>query len=540
MDTALVSPEAVALLSRITGQKLSQRQLTPPVIFLAALVTVLLGVMFADGTVTDEEKQQLQAILDNLTPSGSKLRKLAQLLLKGVKQHQVYTKLDQLTTLTIPLSEAEKLLVISFGYKMLANTRGINSRETSYLQFLTNQLGVNSKYLAVLEAGFSGQENINLEALQQFHSFLNPANFQSIDLLFVNAASYILTELPAIPPSLGNQAVNSYSLELQQSATKIKESLQVCLNELDQAETVWNTKPKIAKLAKQEILEKLGECSGLYVKICNLDDKLKNQTIEQAKISWQEWLDKLKEDLKEEWFSDVSLEEQKVEDKNKLARYYAKEFSQDLMAEVDNWFNDLIKLNIQCIDQDLEIILEHLILFNQEITPDCGTHIINEIEEIKKNLYSTTEELHDYFGGNESESDLLGWIVDGTGFIVGSVTSGIAGVFKFGGRGNDAPQPSIKQKIFEKGWERLEQSQDEILNKIKEILVLVIDKKIQSATDIAEQAVSFYEEFLQRQDRYQEETEQQRNAEKAWISQQRQELEKVQKNIEVVLSMPSS
>ncbi|MEQ9237180.1 TerB family tellurite resistance protein [Coleofasciculus sp. E2-BRE-01] len=155
MDTALVSPEAVALLSRITGQKLSQRQLTPPVIFLAALVTVLLGVMFADGTVTDEEKQQLQAILDNLTPSGSKLRKLAQLLLKGVKQHQVYTKLDQLTTLTIPLSEAEKLLVISFGYKMLANTRGINSRETSYLESLTNQLGVNSKYLAVLEAGFN-------------------------------------------------------------------------------------------------------------------------------------------------------------------------------------------------------------------------------------------------------------------------------------------------------------------------------------------------------------------------------------------------
>jgi hypothetical protein len=28
MDTALVSPEAVALLSQITGQKLSQRQLT--------------------------------------------------------------------------------------------------------------------------------------------------------------------------------------------------------------------------------------------------------------------------------------------------------------------------------------------------------------------------------------------------------------------------------------------------------------------------------------------------------------------------------
>lgn len=57
MDTSRVTSETVDLLSRITGQKLSQRDITPQVLFLAGLVTVLMGVIFVDGTVSEEEKQ---------------------------------------------------------------------------------------------------------------------------------------------------------------------------------------------------------------------------------------------------------------------------------------------------------------------------------------------------------------------------------------------------------------------------------------------------------------------------------------------------
>lgn len=74
MDTSLIGTEAADLLSRITGQKLSQRDLTPPVIFLSSLVTVLLGVIFADSQVTSEEKQRLQATLNKFIPSSSNVR----------------------------------------------------------------------------------------------------------------------------------------------------------------------------------------------------------------------------------------------------------------------------------------------------------------------------------------------------------------------------------------------------------------------------------------------------------------------------------
>jgi hypothetical protein len=51
-----------------------------------------------------------------------------------------------------------------------------------------------------------------------------------------------------------------------------------------------------------------------------------------------------------------------------------------------------------------------------------------------------------------------------------------------------------------------------------------------------EQAIAFYNDFLERQERYQQETPEQRQAEKAWIDQQRRELEQVQHGIEAILN----
>jgi DNA-binding protein H-NS len=51
-----------------------------------------------------------------------------------------------------------------------------------------------------------------------------------------------------------------------------------------------------------------------------------------------------------------------------------------------------------------------------------------------------------------------------------------------------------------------------------------------------EQAIAFYNDFLERQERYQQETPEQRQAEKAWIDQQRRELGQVQHGIEAILN----
>ncbi|HEY9851939.1 MAG TPA: TerB family tellurite resistance protein [Leptolyngbyaceae cyanobacterium] len=121
MDTSLVKAETVELLSRITGQKLNQEDVTPPVIFLAALITVLLGVIFADDQVTEEEKQRLQVTLNKFIPSEGNVRQLTKVMLKEIRENlDDYKKPTQLFKLTSSFSKSEKLLLISFGYEMSA------------------------------------------------------------------------------------------------------------------------------------------------------------------------------------------------------------------------------------------------------------------------------------------------------------------------------------------------------------------------------------------------------------------------------------
>jgi hypothetical protein len=49
--------------------------------------------------------------------------------------------------------------------------------------------------------------------------------------------------------------------------------------------------------------------------------------------------------------------------------------------------------------------------------------------------------------------------------------------------------------------------------------------------------IIFYNDFLEKQNRYEQETPEQREAEKDWIDQQRRKLDQVQKQINVILSV---
>ncbi|MEH1822989.1 MAG: dynamin family protein [Nostoc sp.] len=199
MDTSLVNSQTVELLSQITGQKLTPKNLTPPVIFLANLVTVLLGVIFVDGIVAESEKQRLLTTLYRFSIPESDVRKLTHLMIKGVKENQVYKQVNSLLALAAPLSESEKLLLIGFGYEMSAADGEIDPHEKKYLEILAKHLGIKPQHLAILETDFTHQENVEPIALDEVHFLLNPARFQELDTIFVKAASDMLATLPAKP-----------------------------------------------------------------------------------------------------------------------------------------------------------------------------------------------------------------------------------------------------------------------------------------------------------------------------------------------------
>ena len=154
MDTSLVKAETVELLSRITGQKLNQEDITPPVIFLAALVTVLLGVIFADNQVTDEEKQRLQVTINKFIPTEGNIRELTKVMFREVsKDLDFYKKPTQLVKLTGSFSKSEKLLLISFGYEIAAADGSIDPTEKKYLEVIADWLGIKNSHLSLLDRG---------------------------------------------------------------------------------------------------------------------------------------------------------------------------------------------------------------------------------------------------------------------------------------------------------------------------------------------------------------------------------------------------
>lgn len=212
MDTSLISLQTVELVSLLTGQKLRKEDITPPLLFLAALITVLLGVMYADDTVSAEETQRLRTTFTELIPANSSLRPLVMPMVKGVRDRQVYNKVTVLLALTACFSEEEKLLLISFGYQMSAADGTIEERAKQYLQNIANRLGIDGRFLTVLEASFSRQAISDTAALAEVHRSLDPAQFQSLDSMFVRAASHIIEHLPAKPKQQKNRknSVSSY------------------------------------------------------------------------------------------------------------------------------------------------------------------------------------------------------------------------------------------------------------------------------------------------------------------------------------------
>jgi uncharacterized tellurite resistance protein B-like protein/GTPase SAR1 family protein len=232
----MITPQIIELLSRITGKKLDTRDITPPVLFLAALITILLGVMLADKKVTEEEKQRWQKTLNRFIPLEGDVRQLAQLLSKGIREQKLYANSNKISTLLEPFSECEKLLLVGLGYEMASADGAIADLEKKYLYQIATVMGMQSSYLDVLEAGFTQQLAPNSQILEEIKFLLDPVRFQELDTLFVKAASDLLSTLPAIPEKkILNSQVTSYAhLKDFQNSRKQLDSLYHQLHEIIQ------------------------------------------------------------------------------------------------------------------------------------------------------------------------------------------------------------------------------------------------------------------------------------------------------------------
>ncbi|MBD1869250.1 TerB family tellurite resistance protein [Oculatella sp. FACHB-28] len=202
MDVSLVNPEAITLLSQVTGRDLKPQDLSPTLLFLAALVTVMLGVIVIDRKIDSAEQQRLQVLLESFVTPDHSLYPLIQEMIHGIERQQVYLNPQQVLNLATPLSEPERLLLIALGYEMAASDGEVDARETMYLRAIAHRLDVHVRHISALENGFSHQEISDPEALIQIRALLNPSFFKTVELGLSQVANNLLAALPTLPSTM--------------------------------------------------------------------------------------------------------------------------------------------------------------------------------------------------------------------------------------------------------------------------------------------------------------------------------------------------
>lgn len=192
MDTTTITAEVVELLCRISRQKLREQDITPLVVFLTALISIMRGVMIIDSTIAAQEEERLQKTLKAFASGDRERVELIQRLVKGISKQQVYFNPTELLTLTALFSESEKLLLIGSGYEMSAADGYIDLREQMYLQSIANRLGLDSRHIAVLDTLFTKEGTLDSEAFAEVKALLDPSEFESREPVFGKAAKHLL------------------------------------------------------------------------------------------------------------------------------------------------------------------------------------------------------------------------------------------------------------------------------------------------------------------------------------------------------------
>ena len=297
--------------------------------------------------------------------------------------------------------------------------------------------------------------------------------------------------------------------EIKQSALRLKGFLQVCFKDLSQAEDVWNSKPRIARASTVEVWEQIGKLSGCDFRIRSLGKQAQYDALVKVRKSWSDKSTK----LKNQWF--LWDKNHQVFQKDTLGFYEKEHLHKELRNEVDFQAERVILV----MENELHLIFKELESIDIETIEFC-------IECFDLNSQSRYRERVQSIGGEivSKFTEPLKYLPDSTSVKTFKETLKVpveALVHK--------SKMGISLVDFEESCK--------VIGSIMDSLILAIfEERMKLAIQTVEKAIKFYNNFLDKQGRYQQETPQQRAAEKDWIEYQRQQLREIQQYIEALIS----
>lgn len=298
-----------------------------------------------------------------------------------------------------------------------------------------------------------------------------------------------------------NQSIQSCTEELRQSAARLKELMEVSYKDLDHAEDVWNSKARIMSVPKSELWEEIGKLAAIDFRIRELQKKCETEVIPEIQNLWLNQC----EQLQERWFKDSKSGNFKKElgfsDRDGLIQ------GLDKIRKIIN--NEMISL----INNNLEFLNPIL----SDLNFDSVQNIINLLDF--KQRVDIADKLSAFF---EKKDDLIN-IEDQSINLIQELIKPAW----------DSFSKDIFFVVRRETWDNF------VINankNLEENLQNRFSECFDFALSTTAQLITFYNDFLEKQNRYEQETPEQREAEKAWIDQQRQKLDDIQKQINIILN----
>ncbi len=382
-----------------------------------------------------------------------------------------------------------------------------------------------------LEKLVLGQNRVHLISAQAALDAISHGNESEYLTSFEN---FIQSLEQFITLEIGREKIHHYGIQ-------INRVVQECLNSLSQYESTLDKKNIFFDSEKQGILEKIGEASGRDIRIGILASKIVDEVYEEATKSlskWYEGLRKRMDDKSPAWNS----KHNPIFSQDQLIKDYTNHFITDLSIEIDEWENKtlkdiILKKAVNYLDIHIADEIDAIQRDFQQLDQQLTTNISEKLNLSMTSINGDFTGLGGMSGGLRIGGALaIGLIFTGLGLAVGISNAGtMVSSIRSGMAYIDKLYNQIKLKVLDIGFERFDNSIDENLAKLEEIINTVLNRQIKSASRVIEHAIALYETLLEQQEKAHQETLEQHEAEKKLIDQKRQKLEQVKNDLKILL-----
>jgi len=348
------------------------------------------------------------------------------------------------------------------------------------------------------------------------------------------------------------------AIALRQSATGIQQIIDTGCEELNQWRKMLEGKLTVSEGDKPKIFEQMAEVSGREVKIRLLANELRDQSLEEALESWNEWVEELGERLikkSDRWTS----EHNHIWSQNKLIKDYSNQFVLDMTKEIEDWASQKVKAILQQngavlnnqINEDIYVIRQEFQKFDKQRSSNLVSQFNNfaiagDLGGIGIGGSGIASSISDIGGPGGFLGGLgLGGLVaagllffGGLGIIpviLGGLAAGGGGAFGLGMADVDGIHNQIKQKVCELGFQKFDECSQSILDKIQQRIIEIFEERVETSSDAMSKAIALWENLLEQEEKRDRQNQAECEAEKVWLAEKRRELEQVKSQIETIL-----